>query len=74
MMRRMTQHDVQKKRVEQKAALKAQADSEYREEEIDPEEMERVRRWRSCSRCRPRKEVAMGWALTWYSVERHCTR
>ena len=44
MMRRMTQQDVQKKRVEQKAALKAQADSEYAIEEIDPEELERVRR------------------------------
>ena len=44
MMRRMNQKDLQQKKVEQKAALKAQADFEYKEVEIDPAEIERIRK------------------------------
>lgn len=44
MMRRINQKDIQQKKVEQKAALKAQADFEYKDVEIDPEEMERIRK------------------------------
>ena len=44
MMRRMQQKDIQQKKQSDKAAVKAAADSEFREDEVDPAELERIRK------------------------------
>jgi hypothetical protein len=44
MMRRIQQKDIQEKKQTEKKAIKALADSEFREEEVDPAELERIRR------------------------------
>ena len=44
MMRRMQKHEIQEKKAVEKAAIKAAADNESKTEEVDLEELERIRR------------------------------